>query len=53
MWAHGRTEVEWVASARYAVDEFYVKRRIQLDELIQQDDVQGGTVVLHAGPATA
>lgn len=38
MWAYGVTEAEWTAHAQYLVDEFYVKRRIQLDELICQDD---------------
>jgi hypothetical protein len=39
MWAYGVTEAEWTDHARYLIDEYYVKRRLQLDELILQDDL--------------
>lgn len=39
MWAYGVTEAEWVDHAQYLIDEYYVKRRLQLDELILQDDL--------------
>jgi hypothetical protein len=44
IWVYGDCEEDWVPRAQYEVDLFYVKRRIQLDELIRMDDVEGPNV---------
>lgn len=44
LWAWGETDTEREADAVAAIDEFMMKRLIQLWEQVQADDAAGGNV---------